>query len=522
MSKYLNAIRLLAKHNALDANSAEVLMNAHEEDGGPGSGNHGHAGRPGQRGGSAPGGGGGGRSKSGGGKRADYSSGGYEAMHSAGKPKLTAKGPETEEERKHREYLEKFWDYPDPASIERTRKALEKKHEYLEKARSLEKPKKSNLLKGISGPIDPKDHPEVFIGGIVPHVPRQGGIARLRVLNGERGSKVIALEYGNGEKEYWTAEEMRDMTRYLSNMELYASPQRIKQNRESLGASKLETADWCFDEKKKYRAGSIEHEAYKSMENALLNHRYVRPTAGDSARMRKERLANISSKLQPYAVKRYKKDMRNEPQITKDVCDIADNLGVQMYGLQYRTKVASDNSKGICRIQQKIEQDLAEDRAKAEAKGIQPTLTYDQCVDSMNDLVRYTQLGTEDNLVDNYEKTRKQLEDKGYKVVKVKNFYNKDPMENPYRGLTCVFESPTGTKFEFQFHTPRSLAAKEVMHPIYEEDRNYDPNDPSKSKITEAEHMRLQERMRNVSSKDKVPYPDDIEKIQDYPPKKKQ
>jgi len=59
MSKYIDAIRRLAKMKALDAKSAEKLLNAHSEDGGPGSGNFGHRGRPGKKGGSAPRGGGG-------------------------------------------------------------------------------------------------------------------------------------------------------------------------------------------------------------------------------------------------------------------------------------------------------------------------------------------------------------------------------------------------------------------------------------------------------------------------------
>ena len=55
MSKYIKAIRMLARMKALDAESAEKLLGAYvEEDGGKGSGNFGHSGRPGKIGGSAP------------------------------------------------------------------------------------------------------------------------------------------------------------------------------------------------------------------------------------------------------------------------------------------------------------------------------------------------------------------------------------------------------------------------------------------------------------------------------------
>jgi len=53
MSKYIRLLRRLAKDGCLTADTAEALINANIEDGGPGSGNHGHKGRPGKRGGSA-------------------------------------------------------------------------------------------------------------------------------------------------------------------------------------------------------------------------------------------------------------------------------------------------------------------------------------------------------------------------------------------------------------------------------------------------------------------------------------
>ena len=58
--KYRRLLLKLAKDHALDAETAEKLIGAHlqEQDGGPGSGNFGHKGRPGKRGGSSKEGGG--------------------------------------------------------------------------------------------------------------------------------------------------------------------------------------------------------------------------------------------------------------------------------------------------------------------------------------------------------------------------------------------------------------------------------------------------------------------------------
>ena len=58
--KYIRLLKKMALDRNLDADTANVLLKAHaEQDGGPGSGNFGHAGRPGKKGGSAKSGSGG-------------------------------------------------------------------------------------------------------------------------------------------------------------------------------------------------------------------------------------------------------------------------------------------------------------------------------------------------------------------------------------------------------------------------------------------------------------------------------
>lgn len=117
MSKYTNAIRLLAKMKALDAETAEKLLNSHvsEQDGGPGSGNFGHAGRPGKRGGSAPeGGGGGGGSGSSGGRKSSP------APSTSGKFNLTTKDPK---KIKELEKVAREYGYKDLSQLQRAARA---------------------------------------------------------------------------------------------------------------------------------------------------------------------------------------------------------------------------------------------------------------------------------------------------------------------------------------------------------------------------------------------------------------
>ena len=242
---------------------------------------------------------------------------------------------------------------------------------------------------------------------------------------------------------------------------------KVKQvaNRKALKDENMRQADACFAKMKDWPEGSEEHEILKRYSEILSKPLSGRPTPEKSKQTTQKFLSNISSKLKPYAVERYKKDLANEPQITNDICDIADALGTSMFGLDYRLKKASDNDKGVCRVAEKIETDIAE----AAQKGY--NMSYEEAVDNLGDLVRYTQACTGDNLEENANKTIKMLEEKGYKCVKVKNTWESYNEKFPYRGVNCAFVSPTGTKFELQFHTPESLVCKELQHGWYEEAR---------------------------------------------------
>lgn len=56
----------------------------------------------------------------------------------------------------------------------------------------------------------------------------------------------------------------------------------------------------------------------------------------------------------------------------------------------------------------------------------------------------------------------------GHQVSWVKNYW---PRGDDYSGVNCVLRAPNGTFWELQFHTPRSLAAKNETHVLYEEYR---------------------------------------------------
>ena len=222
-----------------------------------------------------------------------------------------------------------------------------------------------------------------------------------------------------------------------------------------------------------YPAGSKER-GYAEKALKSLSSTAQRPTPEEAKALQEKRLGNISDQLKPYARQKFENAVKAEPQITSDLMDICDKTGAEMFGLPYRLKSAATDETGSCRIADKI----AEDMEEAAAKG--KPMTYEQAVDKLSDLVRYTQACTADSMAEQFEATRAELEAKGYKCVKVKNTWDTYSEDKPYRGLNTVFENPDGVRFELQFHTPESLFRKEFQNGLYEEQR--DPRTPENRK----------------------------------------
>jgi len=96
----------------------------------------------------------------------------------------------------------------------------------------------------------------------------------------------------------------------------------------------------------------------------------------------------------------------------------------------------------------------------------------------------------------------------GFQLMKLKNLWAKDQ----YKGINSQWlRSETGLRFEVQFHTPRSLEAKELTHKAYERLR-----DPTTAKAEETELVAYQRRVNAL-----VERPPDVFRIEDYPPEKR-
>lgn len=182
----------------------------------------------------------------------------------------------------------------------------------------------------------------------------------------------------------------------------------------------------------------------------------------------------------------YNKIIANEPAITKDLTEIANNTGSELAGLEFKLKTKESYMR-------KINMDSK--------NSLDPT-AIQETIDNTNDVIRYTFQASHENLVDKYIEINKQLTEKGYSQTKVKNTWL--IKSNPYKGINCNYSIPGGQKFEIQYHTPESFAVKNgEMHRLYEEWRVL-PKDSDK-------RIELEVSMKKLS--DSMIQPDNIERV---------
>ena len=138
---------------------------------------------------------------------------------------------------------------------------------------------------------------------------------------------------------------------------------------------------------------------------------------------------------------------RVEATVTPALQSIAQRTNGTMAGLEYRIKGADSLSGKITRD--------AVDEGKI----------YSKVAENIKDVLRYTILYPDANYARSVRDALDQLMAQGYRKDRLKNFWNST---GDYQGINAVFETPSGYKFELQFHTPSSLAAKQAAHPVYE------------------------------------------------------
>jgi hypothetical protein len=130
-----------------------------------------------------------------------------------------------------------------------------------------------------------------------------------------------------------------------------------------------------------------------------------------------------------------------QPEIFGDLARLRDNLGGQLVGLE-------NEFKSLDSIVRKL--DWFDKSSEAEPIG---------------DVLRYTMTFEADELAGGTASAVRNLKDQGYRVLSRRDDWGAG---STYYGSRLTLESPTGVRFELQFHTPESWRLKDLNHVNYE------------------------------------------------------
>jgi len=176
----------------------------------------------------------------------------------------------------------------------------------------------------------------------------------------------------------------------------------------------------------------------------------------------------------------YDKAIANESAITEHVKSVAESIGMDTAGLEYRIK-------GKDSYLRKIRSNYNPDSNEYEIK----------------DILRYTYTASPDEYTSKTLKSIVTHKDLGYNTIEIKNYWLNNL--NPYQGINTVVISQDGQKFELQYHTPESFELKNgKMHELYEKQRLI-------SNTSSKEYIELTDRMFELS--DMLEVPADIKEV---------
>jgi hypothetical protein len=189
----------------------------------------------------------------------------------------------------------------------------------------------------------------------------------------------------------------------------------------------------------------------------------TRPRMADDVKAKAERSPDAVKE----AEKLRSKAQAVEPAVTTLMEGIASSIGGKFAELDGKSSL-ENRLKSTDSLARKIDQDAEKDHGGDRAKA----------AEAISDSVRYTLNVDENDYTDGVEKTMKALEETGWKVESVKNFWQAG---DPYDG-TNIKISRDGVKVELQLHTPSSHKVKEVdLHNDYEKYRSSTNNTERRS-----------------------------------------
>ena len=176
--------------------------------------------------------------------------------------------------------------------------------------------------------------------------------------------------------------------------------------------------------------------------------------------------ANISPEARSFAAEIFSRLTKVNPNLPENINTIEKAItedmkalqvdGSFLAGLEHRLKSEGSLSR---KIQKDFNDGIKQNKAS----------TYEEVASEIGDAVRYTLILDPNNYANGVINSLTELEGKGYKVLKFKNFWKN---AKGYKGINVTLQSPDGTKMELQFHTEDSFFTKETLtHLLYEIER---------------------------------------------------
>ncbi len=167
--------------------------------------------------------------------------------------------------------------------------------------------------------------------------------------------------------------------------------------------------------------------------------------------------------------------VENEPKITADLQNIAEEVPAEIVGLE--NKVKSEES-----LTQKLS--MLADRDKTNQSIRQKSEKFAR---RNNDTLRYTFILPNDEYVKGFNKTVEKLKQNGF-IIPQNRIWNAwenagTAKDTGYRGINITVISSQKQRFELQFHTAQSFRLKTEAHYLYEELRNLKTFDERRAEI---------------------------------------
>lgn len=173
-----------------------------------------------------------------------------------------------------------------------------------------------------------------------------------------------------------------------------------------------------------------------------------------------EKDPNIKQRLTEYIA-----DLNAEEGISNDMTEIAENIGTELLGFEFRIKNANSS-----RFMEKLKKNPAKRNG---------------------DNVRYT-VKLDDDSVAVYHKTVEELNKRGYTQISVHNYWEET---GNYKGINTKWRSANGVVFEVQYHSKTNLAIKENLHKFYEIQRSSNKSDEEREEAEKAQ-KKISEKFR--------------------------